>query len=381
MRSHDHGRPPRAVGLHLLFALLALIALPGTAFAAKLGEACGQSGGWSASCDPPLKCELKGAAEGARVGVCIEASRRCGGLLGAPCGDGEYCDYAIDALCGAADQTGLCKPRPEACTFEYRPVCGCDDRTYANACAANAAGISVAAPGACEHESCTDDAQCPRGFCDQNVSCQGTDCPPPPPGQCVSCGDGSQLRCRRAELPCPEGQVREIVEGCFGECVDRHTCEAPAATSCTYAGKTRQVGESFPATDGCNTCRCDASGSVQCTLKLCTCGDERGKSYVSRAPDQCRAILFNCAGDAKPFFNACGCGCERVPAKPPVTACRVGGCSGQLCTSAAGGGAVSTCEFRPEYACYRGATCAVQPSGQCGWTPTDSLRSCLAGAR
>jgi hypothetical protein len=41
---------------------------------------------------------------------------------------------------------------------------------------------------------------------------------------------------------------------------------------------------------------------------------------------------------------------------------------------------VSTCEWRPEYACYADATCEVQDDGACGWTETDELRDCLAGA-
>ena len=384
MTSLNLDRPLRAVGIHALLVLLALLVLPLGAQAAKLGEACGQLDGWSARCEGSLRCDIKPGPQGGRIGLCLEAPRRCGGLLGSPCGAGEYCDFPMDALCGAADQTGVCKVRPEVCTLEERPVCGCDDHTYANACAANAAGVSVSAPGACENESdtCSDDRQCPRGHCERGAVCRGEGCPPPN-GQCVGCGDGTELRCRRAELPCPDGQVREIVDGCFGECVDRHSCEPAVAASCTYLGKTYAAGQSFPAADGCNRCRCEASGSVQCTLKACpdTCSNVPGRSYVSRSPDQCRAILFNCGSDAKPFFGACGCGCEKLPAKPAATACRVGGCSGQLCTSAAAGGAVSTCEWREEYACYRGASCAVQPSGQCGWTPTEALRSCLAGAR
>lgn len=57
--------------------------------------------------------------------------------------------------------------------------------------------------------------------------------------------------------------------------------------------------------------------------------------------------------------------------------CVRGGCSGQLCVDEGDGG-VSTCEYRPEYACYRDAICARQPSGACGWTPSPALAACLA---
>lgn len=38
---------------------------------------------------------------------------------------------------------------------------------------------------------------------------------------------------------------------------------------CEYAGKHHQEGDSFPDADGCNTCFCEASGDVACTLALC----------------------------------------------------------------------------------------------------------------
>ncbi len=39
--------------------------------------------------------------------------------------------------------------------------------------------------------------------------------------------------------------------------------------TCTYGGNTYAVGETFPATDGCNSCQCVAHDSVACTKLLC----------------------------------------------------------------------------------------------------------------
>lgn len=41
------------------------------------------------------------------------------------------------------------KIRVGACTLEYNPVCGCDRKTYGNACEADLAGVTSWTEGAC----------------------------------------------------------------------------------------------------------------------------------------------------------------------------------------------------------------------------------------
>src|SRR5688500_4831106 len=87
------------------------------------------------------------------------------------------------------------------------------------------------------------------------------------------------------------------------------------------------------------------------------------------------------------FLAACGGGTTTQPTPTPVPAepppgepageCVKSGCSSTLCVEP-GKEMVTTCEWKPEYACYQQAACARQADGGCGWTQTPELEACLA---
>ena len=59
--------------------------------------------------------------------------------------------------------------------------------------------------------------------------------------------------------------------------------------------------------------------------------------------------------------------------------CYVGGCSSHICSDQQN--IMSTCEFLPEYACYRDAVCEQQATGECGWTKSEDLSLCIEEAK
>lgn len=77
----------------------------------------------------------------------------CGGFAGKKCtGEQQYCDFGSTGQCRKADGQGVCKTKPQICPEIEKPVCGCDGKTYGNACKAARAGASVEYEGKCGND-------------------------------------------------------------------------------------------------------------------------------------------------------------------------------------------------------------------------------------
>jgi hypothetical protein len=80
----------------------------------------------------------------------VGVGKQCGGFVIHPqeCNHGLFCQRKA-GQCFIADISGTCARIPQFCPRIFRPVCGCDAKTYANDCERMRAQISKNHDGKC----------------------------------------------------------------------------------------------------------------------------------------------------------------------------------------------------------------------------------------
>ena len=227
----------------------------------------------------------------------------CGGLAGALCDEGEYCNYPESARCGAADATGTCAPFATVCSDLYDPVCGCDQQTYTNDCQAARSGASVAHRGAC--------VPAPSPTCGgvAGLTCPaGSYCNYPPEAACGA-SDASGI-CTPISATCTDALAQ--VCGCDGRTYANPCLAAQAGVSIAANGACAAAAAANACGAGIAACNAEtnASGTCGSGLPACPAG-----SYCAFSLDTaCGAAGDN--GTCAPIPEACDfgydpvCGCD-----------------------------------------------------------------------
>lgn len=171
----------------------------------------------------------------AMAGVNVEFEGECGLFYcrgNRECDLGEYCSKAV----GDCNGRGTCNLKPTICPTLHDPVCGCDGRTYINACIAAMLGMNIAYEGECsvscsKNNDCSPEEYCEKvtGNCTGNGRCQPkpTLCPPLWDPVCGCDGRTYSNECEAALSGVNIDYIGECAIACstIGDCPSGNYCE------------------------------------------------------------------------------------------------------------------------------------------------------------
>jgi hypothetical protein len=164
--------------------------------------------------------------------------KTCGGIAAIPCPADQYCHFKDGECRTIADVGGVCASKPTVCTADFAPVCGCDNKTYSNSCAAATAGVSVGATSACnaQPDAGTKTDAAPTGKACGGIA--GVGCPTGefcryPTGQCQIADNQGQCTPKAQACTAVVGQQ---VCGCDGKTYNDECAAAAAGVSLKSTG-------------------------------------------------------------------------------------------------------------------------------------------------
>ncbi len=351
--------------------ILPILALSPFSLAAK---GCNNSGVIGDECPTASDCTSgsagKGSAgSGSGNGAGNGEGKVCGGLLGAGCADGQFCEFPASAMCGAADQTGTCAKKPEACDLIYAPVCGCDDRTYGNECAAQMAGVSVAKSGECQPSGGGGGGGSGSGgggngqagsggggdFCGgiAGVRCPADQyCDYPITTKCGANDQGGS--CKPIETGC--NKILQPVCGCDGQTYGNACMAASAGVSIAAEGECGSPGKACGQVGDC------AKGEYCDFPPEAKCGMADGPGVCSPIPVDSGCItLYDpvCGCDGKTYGNDCT---ARLAGVSIASKGACGAPTGEICGGQQGAGCQKGyyCDYPDDMACGN-----ADGTGQC----------------